>query len=60
MKPSLETIAGLYRAAHEMQQNADRVKAQIVDSAIRHGFTERQVAEAAGVVLPEVQFTPTS
>ena len=48
-RPSLETIAGLYRAAFEQQIAAHVAMERVVESAKRHGYTEAEVAEAAGV-----------
>jgi hypothetical protein len=47
--PSLETLAGLYRAAFEQQQASDTAMARVLESVIRHGYTEEQVAQAAGL-----------
>jgi hypothetical protein len=46
-RPSLETLAGLYRAALQQSHESAFALARIRDSITRHGFTEEQVREAA-------------
>ncbi len=45
MKPSLETLAGLYAAALEQQERTDRSIKRIRDCITRHDYTFDQVAE---------------
>lgn len=48
-KPSLETMAGLYRAVAQRQWEADFGMGRIREELVRHGYTEEQVREAAGI-----------
>ena len=47
--PSLETIVGLYRAAREQQQSSNVAMAHVLESASRYGYSEEQIARAAGL-----------
>lgn len=49
--PSLETIAELYKAAHEQRAAAMRGVALVVKSAQRHGYTEEQLSQATGLTI---------
>lgn len=54
MKPSLETVTELYKVAHQMKAEATFALDRIRDSLTRHGFTEEQVREAAGIYPAKV------
>lgn len=56
-KPTLETCAGLYRAASDRVEEALRGVARAMQSAKSHGYGEQEIVEAA---FPEkfAQSTP--
>lgn len=43
MKPTLETLAGLYAAALEQREGADLALQHVRESAVKHGYTEEQI-----------------
>ncbi len=43
MKPSLETLAGLYAATMKQKEDSDRAIQRIKESITRHGYTEKEV-----------------
>lgn len=48
MKPSLETVAGLYKAACEMQKDAELAMDNILKCAAIHGYSETDLAAELG------------
>jgi hypothetical protein len=46
-RPSLETLVGLYRAALAQHAAAEIALTRVVESAERHGYTEKEIVEAA-------------
>ena len=57
MKPSLETLAGLYRAASDMLHQGNRAMQTVMDCAHKHGYTEEQiVAELGWAEIPIKQW----
>ncbi len=47
MKPSLETLAGLYAAALKQKADEGRGRERIRECITRHGYTEKEVFEEA-------------
>lgn len=47
IKPTIETIAGLYSTALQQRESADLAVHRVLESAARHGYTEDQVSEQA-------------
>lgn len=47
MTPTLQTIAGLYQAALEMQVQADRAMKTVMECAKKNGLTQTEIIEAA-------------
>ena len=52
-RPSLETMAGLYGAALDQREQADRFHAHVVTLILRHGYTEAEVLQACAQSLPK-------
>lgn len=48
-KPTLETCAGLYKAAVDQAVQAERGIGRILKEAAHYGYSEQQLAEAAGL-----------
>lgn len=46
MKPTLETLAGLYAAARATPCNTEATIAIVVDCAVRHGYSEAELRRA--------------
>lgn len=54
--PSIETLAGLYRAAHMNVIAADLGMDRITRSIEHHGFSVEEVKKAAGLATEPVTF----
>jgi hypothetical protein len=53
VRPSLETMAGLYNAASEHIEAAERALNHVESVAKKHGYTIEEVACAAAMKVPE-------